>query len=102
MLNSKARTNSIPKNSIEEYDSIVRDLALQTGFPVVFPEYTLAPKVQFPVQHNQCYESLKWLTENGETLGLQGTNFTLVGDSAGGKFIWSTRAGSKCWARSAC
>lgn len=51
----------------------------------MFPEYTLAPEVQFPVQHEQCYESLKWLTENGETLGLQGTNFTLAGDSAGGE-----------------
>lgn len=51
----------------------------------MFPEYTLAPEVQFPVQHVQCYESLKWLTENGETLGLQGTNFTLAGDSAGGE-----------------
>jgi acetyl esterase len=63
----------------------VRDLALRTGYPVVFPEYTLAPEVHFPVQHDQCYDSLKWLTENGETLGLQGTNFTIVGDSAGGK-----------------
>lgn len=70
--------------SIEDYDSIVRDLALRTGYPVVFPEYTLAPEVQFPVQHDQCYDSLKWLTENGETLGLRGTNFTIVGDSAGG------------------
>lgn len=77
--------DSIPCNSIEEYDSIVADLALRTGLPVVFPEYTLAPEVQFPVQHNQCYESLKWLTENGETLGLVGKNFTLVGDSAGGE-----------------
>ncbi|POS75138.1 hypothetical protein DHEL01_v206472 [Diaporthe helianthi] len=70
--------------SIEEYDSIVRDLALRTGFPVVFPEYTLAPEVQFPVQHEQCYDSLKWLTENGKTLGLQATNFAIAGDSAGG------------------
>lgn len=79
--------NSVYSNSIEEYDSIVRDLALRTGFPVVFPEYILAPEVQFPVQHEQCYDSLKWLTENGETLGLQGTNFTIVGDSAGGRLI---------------
>lgn len=63
------------------------DLALRTGYPVIFPEYTLAPEVQFPTQHNQCYESLKWLTENGDTLGLQGTNFTLAGDSAGGECI---------------
>ncbi|KAI3391133.1 hypothetical protein diail_7918 [Diaporthe ilicicola] len=69
--------------NILEYDSIVRDLALRTGLPVVFIAYTLAPEVQFPVQHNQCYESLKWLTENGETLGLLGNNFTIVGDSAG-------------------
>lgn len=75
----------IQPNSISDYDSIVRDLALRTGYPVIFPEYTLAPEVQFPVQHNQTYDSLKWLTENGETLGLQGPNFTIVGDSAGGE-----------------
>lgn len=72
-------------NSISDYDSIVRDLALRTGYPVIFPEYTLAPEAQFPLQHNQTYDSLKWLTENGETLGLQGPNFTIVGDSAGGE-----------------
>lgn len=53
----------------------------------MFPEYTLAPEVQFPVQHEQCYDSLKWLTENGKTLGLEGTNFAIAGDSAGGEII---------------
>jgi acetyl esterase len=70
---------------VNSYDSICRDLALKTGYAVVFPEYTLAPEAQFPTQQEQCYAVLKWVSENGHTKGLSMDNFAIVGDSAGGQ-----------------
>jgi len=66
------------------YDSICRDLALQTGFAIVFPEYTLAPEARYPSQQEQCYAVLKWVSENGHKQGLSTDAFAIVGDSAGG------------------
>lgn len=64
---------------------MVRDLTVRTGFAVIFPEYTLAPKQVFPVQQEQCYTTLKWISEHGETHGLICDDIALFGDSAGGK-----------------
>jgi acetyl esterase len=71
--------------SVNSYDSICRDLALQTGYAVVFVEYTLAPEAQFPTQQEQCYAVLKWVSEHGHTKGLSTINFAIIGDSAGGQ-----------------
>lgn len=70
---------------IQSYDSIVRDLALRTGFAVVFPEYTLVPEAVYPTQQEECYAVLKWVSKNGKRKGLKQDSFALVGDSAGGK-----------------
>ncbi|KAJ4303239.1 hypothetical protein N0V90_002132 [Kalmusia sp. IMI 367209] len=71
--------------SVNTYDSMCRDLALQTGFAVVFPSYTLAPEARYPTQQEQCYATLKWVFENGHSQGLSQDRFAIVGDSAGGQ-----------------
>jgi acetyl esterase len=71
---------------VSSYDSICSDIALKSGFAVVFPEYTLAPEVRFPTQQEQCYAVVKWVHEHGVTLGLRQQGFAIVGDAAGGKF----------------
>lgn len=70
---------------MDSYDSICRDLALQTGFAVVFPEYTLAPEARYPTQQEQCYATVKWVSQHGHTKGLSQNAFSIVGDSAGGQ-----------------
>ena len=71
-------------NSVKAYDSICRDLALQTRQAVVFVEYTLAPEAKWPTQQEQCYAVLKWIRQNGAKKGLDGERIAVVGDSAGG------------------
>jgi len=60
------------------------DIVLQTGFAAVFPEYTLAPEVVFPTQHEQVFAVLDWMTKHGGTKGLREDWFAVAGDSAGG------------------
>lgn len=70
--------------SVTSYDSICRDLALQTGYAIIFVEYTLAPEARWPTQQEQCYAVLKWIAQNGAKKGLSQDKIALVGDSAGG------------------
>ncbi|EDU42659.1 alpha/beta hydrolase fold-3 domain containing protein [Pyrenophora tritici-repentis Pt-1C-BFP] len=62
-----------------------RDLALQTGCAVVFPEYTLAPEARYPTQQEECYAVVKWVHKHGESKLLSQSVFSIVGDSAGGQ-----------------
>ena len=71
---------------MDSFDSICRDLALQTGFAVVFPEYTLAPEARYPTQQEQCYAVVQWVKENGYSKELSQTALSVVGDTAGGPF----------------
>jgi hypothetical protein len=70
--------------SVNSYDSICCDISLQTGFAVVFPEFTLAPEAEFPTQQEQCYAVVKWVHEHGFSKGLLQDRFAVVGDSSGG------------------
>ncbi|KAH6405765.1 hypothetical protein HBI60_032030 [Parastagonospora nodorum] len=76
--------------SVTSYDSICRDLALQTGYAIVFVEYALAPEARWPTQQEQCYAVLKWITQNGAKKGLSQDKFAVVGDSAGGQLAIAT------------
>ena len=66
------------------HDSTCRDLALQTGYAVVFPEYTLAPQARYPTQQEECYAVVKWVHKYGQSKLLSQNVFSIVGDSAGG------------------
>jgi acetyl esterase len=69
---------------VHTHDSICRDLALKTGYAVVFPEYTRAPEARYPTQQEQCYAVVKWVREHGASKHLSRDAFSIVGDSAGG------------------
>jgi acetyl esterase/lipase len=75
---------------VNSYDSICRELALQTGFAVVFPEYTLAPEARYPTQQNQCYAVVKHIHSHGHAMGLSQSAFAIVGDSAGAQLSVAT------------
>ena len=66
------------------YDGFLFDLVNRTGLAVVFPQYTLAPEQQYPVQQEQCVEVLQWVVEHGLSKGLLVDKIAISGDSAGG------------------
>jgi predicted ester cyclase/dienelactone hydrolase len=53
---------------------------------VVVPDYDTAPKVRFPVAEEQTYDVFRWIHENGDRMGWDGTRVSVGGPSAGGKF----------------
>jgi len=54
------------------------------GAAVGFIDYALAPEAKYPVQIEQCYAVARWVTEQGESHGLDPSRIAVAGDSAGG------------------
>lgn len=69
---------------------MVRDLVVLTGYTGVFVEYKRAPEFQYPYQVNEVYAAAKWIAVNGKEIGVDGTNLSIVGNSAGGNLTLAT------------
>ncbi len=66
------------------HDRLCRDLCVGTGAALVFPDYTRAPDVQYPVQNEQSYAVAQWVVQHGKSEGLDGSRMVISGDSVGG------------------
>lgn len=54
------------------------------GFNIFSVDYRLAPENPYPTGHEDCYEVLKWIYHNAETLQANKNLIFVAGDSAGG------------------
>lgn len=70
--------------SIETHDAICRRIARISNATVVSVEYRLAPEHKFPVAVEDAYDALKWVTDNSEKIGVDGSKIVVGGDSSGG------------------
>lgn len=71
--------------AIEDYDSLGRFLADETGCAVILVDYRLAPEYPFPAAIEDVWAALVWADRNRFILG--GSNdcpLLVMGDSAGG------------------
>ena len=70
--------------SARSHGRLAADLAVASDAAVLFIEYALAPEARYPVQVEQCYGVARWVTEHGESHGLDPSRIAVAGDSAGG------------------
>ncbi|MES1217816.1 MAG: alpha/beta hydrolase [Bacteroidota bacterium] len=68
---------------------LVRDLVIESGAVAVFPDYTPSPEAHYPVAINQIYATIKWVSEHGNKIGVNGKNLAVVGNSVGGNMTAS-------------
>jgi len=68
---------------------LVRDLVVASKAVAVFPDYTPSPEAQYPVAINQIYAALRWVSEHGDEIGVNGKNLAVVGNSVGGNMTAS-------------
>ncbi|AKE38525.1 Esterase/lipase [Corynebacterium camporealensis] len=73
--------------NLETHHSAARRIALETRFPVVAVDYRLAPEHLYPAAHDDCRDALRWLSDSNAEHGLNVSNISLVGDSAGGQLV---------------
>ena len=70
--------------SAGSHGRLAGELAVASGAAVLFVEYALAPEARYPVQIEQCYAVARWITQQGESHGLDASRIAVAGDSAGG------------------
>ncbi|PIF45858.1 acetyl esterase [Chryseobacterium sp. 52] len=75
--------------SFETHDAVVRKLANKTGSAVIFIDYRLAPEHPFPAGLNDCIDTVQWVIDHAESLGIDRNQIGIIGDSAGGALATS-------------
>src|SRR4051794_37923656 len=66
------------------HDRLVRELSVEVGAAVAFPEYDRSPDARYPVAIEQNYAAARWVQREGASHGLDTTHVAVAGDSVGG------------------
>jgi acetyl esterase len=69
---------------LDSHDSLCRQLALRSGGAVLALDYRLAPEHRFPQAVDDAWAAMRWLAEQGASIGLDTSRIAVGGDSAGG------------------
>lgn len=59
-------------------------VAVRNQAVVISPSYRLAPEEPFPAGVEDCWETLTWVVEHADELGIDPQRLAVMGDSAGG------------------
>ncbi|MDF3311259.1 alpha/beta hydrolase [Rhodococcus sp. T2V] len=78
--------------SLDTHDHVARNLAVETGLKVVSVGYRRAPEAKFPAGLDDCDAVVRWVVEQGESLGWDGDTLAIAGDSSGGTFVAAVAA----------
>ena len=63
---------------------IAKEYAYKVECKVIYADYRLAPKYQYPIPVEDCFTAYKWTLEQAETLAIDAEKIVMGGDSAGG------------------
>ncbi len=63
---------------------LCKEYALKANCKIIFVDYRLAPKYQFPIPTEDCFAAYLWTLNNAEKLGIDKKRISIGGDSAGG------------------
>ena len=69
---------------VEQYDTVVQNLAAKSRCIAISVEYLLAPDNKIKGIHRDGFDAYKWVRENAEELGINVERISIGGDSAGG------------------
>ena len=70
--------------TIDEFDTMGRELARRTGCAVVLVDYRLAPEYRYPTAVDDSWAALLWADEHREQIAGSAVPLVVAGDSAGG------------------
>jgi acetyl esterase len=69
---------------LDTHDVLCRQLCALAGVAVVSVDYALGPEQRFPRAVDDCLAATRWVRQSAKSLGLDGTQLAVGGDSAGG------------------
>ncbi|MFZ1990865.1 MAG: alpha/beta hydrolase [Alphaproteobacteria bacterium] len=70
--------------NFQNHQRLLRDLVVGSGLIGVFVEYTPLPAAKFPVQLDECYAALEWVSKHAGEFGADGSRIAIAGNSVGG------------------
>lgn len=70
-------------------DFLCRYLVAEAGVAVVNVDYLVAPRVRYPVAHEQAHDAIAWLTAHAGEWGLDADRLSVGGFSGGGSLAAS-------------
>ncbi len=70
--------------NFQNHQRLLRDLVVGSGQVGVFVEYTPLPSAKFPVQLEESYTALKWVSQHAGEFGADGSRIAVAGNSVGG------------------
>jgi acetyl esterase len=70
--------------SVDSHDGLCRRLSHLGHCAVLSVDYRLAPEHKFPTAHNDAWDVVQWVAQQGKGLGLDTHKIAVGGDSAGG------------------
>lgn len=70
--------------TLETHDATCRLLARESGCAVVSVAYRLAPEHRYPTAAEDAFAAARWIVDQAEKLGIDGSRLAVAGDSAGG------------------
>lgn len=76
--------------SLDSHDEISRYLAIESGSKVIAIDYRLAPEFKYPAAHDDVFDTVQWLWDNADELGIDKNKFAISGESAGAYFAAAT------------
>lgn len=69
---------------LDTEDERCREYARRLGIVVLSVDYRLAPEHPYPAAFDDCYRSVRWLSANAASLGVDPNRIAVGGTSAGG------------------
>ena len=82
--------------SVESYTNTCMELSKKTKRTVIAIDYRLAPEFPYPNGFNDCYDVIKLIMDNLDTLGWKEEDICLMGDSAGGNLVAAISLKARC------
>ena len=73
--------------SVETHRFVPAYLAANAGVVAFSVEYRLAPECRFPRGLEDCYQAVRWISNESSRLGIDNHRLMLCGDSSGGNFV---------------
>ncbi|WP_264405208.1 alpha/beta hydrolase [Vibrio owensii] len=74
----------------ETHDAQLRQIAVQSNSIVICIKYRLAPEYTYPAAHDDVYQAVLGIKEQGQKYGGNPERMVFVGDSAGGQLALAT------------